>query len=227
MTTDQLLQQITRHLTENQDQAIALINTIKTHIHQHSPQKNEPIDNVIWVPHQKVSPNDYNPNSVARVEMGLLLRSITYDGYTQPIVTIYDHEKDVYVIIDGFHRYYTMKQNQELQDRCNGYLPIVVLNKNINERMAATVRHNRARGKHSVNGMANMVFQMLDNGMADDTICNELGMEPEELLRLKHITGFSKLFEDHEYRQSWVTKNQIQVKHEYLASLQLEADPVP
>lgn len=71
------------------------------------------------------------------------------------------------------------------------------------------MRHNRARGKHSVEGMANMVFNMLDNGMKDNEICNELGMEPEELLRLKHITGFSKLFKDHEYRRAWESKSQI------------------
>ena len=105
-----------------------------------------------------------------------------------------------------------MRSNKELFERCKGRLPIVVIEKQINDRMASTVRHNRARGKHSVDGMANMVFQMLENGMSDADICNELGMEAEELVRLKHITGFSKLFKDTEYNRAWVTKNQIRLK---------------
>jgi hypothetical protein len=94
-------------------------------------------------------------------------------------------------------------------------LPIVVINKDINDRMASTVRHNRARGKHSIAGMSSMVFKMLDNGWADEAICNELGMEPEELLKLKHITGFSKLFADTEYKKSWKTKRQILQEKSY------------
>lgn len=141
--------------------------------------------------------------------MKLLYTSIKHDGYTQPIVTIYDEERDKYVIVDGFHRYFTCKNNQDIQDSTGGCVPIVVIEKNINERMAATVRHNRARGAHSVSGMSNMVFNMLDNGWGDAEICNHLGMEPDELLRLKHITGFSKLFKDADYNKAWVSKHQI------------------
>ena len=168
-----------------------------------------PISNVLWMPIEKVEPNDYNPNSVAGQEMKLLYTSIKHDGYTQPIVTIYDEERDKYVIVDGFHRYFTCKNNQDIQDSTGGCVPIVVIEKNINERMAATVRHNRARGAHSVSGMSNMVFNMLDNGWGDAEICNHLGMEPDELLRLKHITGFSKLFKDADYNKAWVSKHQI------------------
>ena len=175
----------------------------------------QPVDMIHWVPIEMVSPNDYNPNSVANKEMQLLYTSIKNDGYTQPVVTIYDDELNKYVIIDGFHRYYTCKNNADIRERNHGRLPIVVLNKSINDRMASTVRHNRARGKHSVTGMSNMVFKMLDNGWEDAAICNELGMEPEELLRLKHITGFSKLFEDAEYKKAWVTKNQIKIARQY------------
>lgn len=199
----------------NHEDPIQATNEIHDLIHEHSPQNTQPINNIRWVPIDDVEPNDYNPNSVAKIEMQLLLRSIMHDGYTQPVVTIYDPEKQKYIIVDGFHRYFTMKHNQELQDQCNAHLPIVVINKDINERMAATVRHNRARGKHSVNGMANMVFKMLDNGMSDEAICNELGMEPEELLRLKHITGFSKLFADKDYKKAWITRNQVDVKRAY------------
>lgn len=173
------------------------------------------MDFVRWVDVEDVEPNDYNPNSVAGKEMDLLYTSILHDGYTQPVVTIWDDKIKKYCIIDGFHRYFTCKTNKDIRDRNNGKLPIVVLEKEINDRMASTVRHNRARGKHSVDGMSNMVFSMLDNGWGDAEICNELGMEPEELLRLKHITGFSKLFENAEYKKAWMTKRQIQIKVEH------------
>lgn len=170
-----------------------------------------PINNVQWVPLEKVEANDYNPNSVAGKEMGLLYTSIKHDGYTQPIVTVYDPKKDKYIIIDGFHRYFTCKNNKDIKESTNGCLPIVVLNKDINDRMASTVRHNRARGAHSVTGMSNMVFNMLENGWGDAEICNQLGMEPDEILRLKHITGFSKLFKDTEYNKAWMSKHQIRL----------------
>ena len=141
--------------------------------------------------------------------MKLLHTSIKHDGYTQPIVTIWDEEKKKYVIVDGFHRYFTCKNNKDIRDATEGCVPIVVIKKEINERMAATVRHNRARGSHSVSGMSNMVFNMLDNGWDGAQICNHLGMDADELLRLKHITGFSKLFKDAEYNKAWVSKHQI------------------
>ena len=174
-----------------------------------------PISQVQWVPIDMIEPNDYNPNSVAGKEMKLLYTSIKHDGYTQPIVTIWDEDKQKYVIIDGFHRYFTCKNNPDVRESTNNCLPIVVLEKTINERMAATVRHNRARGSHSITGMSNMVFSMLEEGWDDAHICNHLGMEPEELLRLKHITGFSALFKDAEYRKAWVTRSQILAKKKF------------
>ena len=185
-----------------------LRNFIHTHL---SPLKAQPIDLVRWVPIEKVEANDYNPNSVAKREMQLLYVSIEHDGYTQPVVTVYDEDRDKYVIVDGFHRYFTCKSNADILERNQGMLPVVVIDKDINDRMASTVRHNRARGKHSIDGMSEMVFDMLDNGWADEDICNEMGMEPEELLKLKHITGFSKLFADTEYNKSWMTKRQIEI----------------
>ena len=167
-----------------------------------------PINNVRWVPLEKVTPNNYNPNSVAPIEMNLLKISIIEDGYTQPVVTIHDPDNDLYVIVDGFHRYYTMKSNHEIYAKYHGLLPIVVISKSINDRMASTVRHNRARGKHSIDGMSNMVFQMLDEGWDDAVICNKLGMEPEELIKLKHVTGFSKLFQNTEYSRAWKSRSQ-------------------
>ena len=190
------------------------INKERKALHEECPIK-QPIDYVMWVPIEKVEPNGYNPNSVAAVEMELLYKSIKKDGYTQPIVTIYDKKKDKYVIVDGFHRYYVCKTKKDIFDRNMGMLPIVVIDKNISERMAATVRHNRARGEHSIDGMSNLVFKMLDEGMSDADVCNELGMEPEELLKLKHLTGFSKLFANTEYKMAWETKNQIIERMKY------------
>lgn len=173
--------------------------------------KNHPVNDVRWVPVEQVEANNYNPNSVAAKELQLLYTSISHDGYTQPVVTIYDSGRDKYVIVDGFHRYFIMKKFTDIAESTGGLLPVVVIDKPVNDRMASTIRHNRARGKHSVNGMASMVFKMLDNGWSDSAICNELGMEAEELMRLKHVTGFSKLFENMDYHKSWVTRNQIRL----------------
>lgn len=177
--------------------------------------KDQPISTVRWVPIEQIQANDYNPNSVATNEMRLLYMSILHDGYTQPVVTIYDPELEKYIIVDGFHRFLTMKMNKDIADRTGGCLPIVVIDKSINDRMASTIRHNRARGKHSVAGMSNMVFKMLENGMDDAGVCNELGLEVDELVRLKHITGFSKLFDNVEYRMAWETRRQIELKKSY------------
>ncbi|MGE3917886.1 MAG: ParB N-terminal domain-containing protein, partial [Hyphomicrobiaceae bacterium] len=144
--------------------------------------------------------------------------SIKMDGYTQPIVAIWNGEKSRYEIVDGFHRYFTAKSNPDILARNLGRVPLVVIDKPINDRMASTVRHNRARGKHSVSGMASMVFQMLDQGWDDAAICNELGMEAEELVRLKHVTGFSKLFADVAYKRAWMTRRQIEAKRDAAAA---------
>ena len=187
---------------------------IKVALHEITQNPN-PIDLVRWVPIDQIQANDYNPNSVATNEMRLLHLSIANDGYTQPVVTIYDEAIQKYVIVDGFHRYTTMRVNKDIYDLNKGLLPIVVIKKDINDRMASTVRHNRARGKHSINGMSSMVFQMLQNGWKDEAICNELGMEPDELIRLKHITGFSKLFKNVEYSRAWESEDQIKIKKEF------------
>jgi len=194
--------------------ALMALSTREIRAKQTADLSKHPVNDVRWIPIEQVEPNDYNPNSVAQIELGLLLTSIMHDGYTQPVVTIYDPDRDKYVIIDGFHRYYVMKQSTEVMESTGGLLPCVVLDKSLSERMASTVRHNRARGKHTVAGMSSLVFQMLEEGMSDAEVCNELGMGPEELLRLKHITGFSKLFEDTEYRKSWVTRSQLKVRDE-------------
>ena len=209
-----VIDQIKAELEAAPDKA-KYLRELRQAIHKLSPTKDQPVDNIRWVPIEQVHANDYNPNSVAKNEMRLLYTSIKHDGYTQPVVTVYDPESDKYVIVDGFHRYTTMRLNPDIREWTGGLLPIVVIDKPINDRMASTVRHNRARGKHSITGMANMVFAMLENGMTDEAVCKELGLEADELIRLKHVTGFSKLFENVEYRKSWETKNQIQVRKAY------------
>jgi ParB-like chromosome segregation protein Spo0J len=204
-----------RSYIENSKDKIELIEQIKDLLHELSPLKNQPVDRIKWVDIDMVQANDYNPNAVAKVEMKLLHTSIMHDGYTQPVVTIFDETINKYVIIDGFHRYTICKSYDDVKIRNFGMLPIVVLNKDINDRMASTIRHNRARGKHSIKGMSNIVFEMLDNGWNDVDICNELGMEVEELIRLKHITGFSKLFENTEYKKAWEHKKQLLIKKQY------------
>lgn len=204
------------------DNKIDFVNNLRQTIHEISLIQ-QPIDIVMWVDINKVEPNDYNPNSVAKTEMSLLYKSIFFDGYTQPIVTIYDPDKDKYVIVDGFHRYFVAKTQEDILERNYGTVPIVVISKDINDRMSSTIRHNRARGEHSVGGMSNMVFKMLENGWTDAEICNNLGMEAEEILKLKHITGFSKLFQDTEYRRAWESKKQLRLRKEYENNTELTA----
>ena len=198
---------------DGDEEKIEAHNFIQQRLLALSPLHDQPVSGVLWVPLEKVEANDYNPNAVASREMQLLRVSISHDGYTQPIVTIFDEARDVYVIVDGFHRFFVMQHDETLQQRTRGRVPVVVIDKSINDRMASTVRHNRARGKHSVDGMSNMVFKMLDNGWQDADICNELGMEAEELVRLKHITGFSKLFADVEFKRAGVARTQIRIAH--------------
>lgn len=176
---------------------------------------NDPVSNVQWVPIERVEANDYNPNVVMRNELALLYLSIREDGYTQPIVTYYDVSKDTYIIVDGYHRYLVMKYHQDIYDAHNGLLPIVVIAKDLAQRMASTIRHNRARGKHQLTGMANIVFALLDAGWSDAEICQRIGLEVDELVRLKYVTGFAKLFEDVEYGRAWETRRMIALRRDY------------
>ena len=189
------------------------IEDIRAWLHERSPHKDTPVDYVRWVPTEKVSANNYNPNSVAGPEMALLKRSVMADRYTQPGVVAPDGDR--FVVVDGFHRYLLCRDDPDIRAMNSGMLPVVVLKTGLAGRMAATVRHNRARGRHSVGGMSELVYNMLQDGMSDAEVCNELGMEPEELLRLKHITGFSKLFEDVEYRKEWQSRSQVRLRLDY------------
>lgn len=162
-----------------------------------------PVYNVRAVPVEKIRANDYNPNRVAPPEMRLLEISIWEDGYTQPIVCFYDPRKDEYIVVDGFHRYSVMKTSQRIYERERGLLPVVVIDKELGERMASTIRHNRARGSHSVDLMSNIVAELFEMGKSDAWICRNIGMSADELLRLKQITGIAALFKDEEYSKSW------------------------
>lgn len=205
------IQQLISQLPSDPAQRIEAIERLKDALHAASPIQ-QPVDRVRWVPIEQVTPNDYNPNRVAKVEMRLLLVSIWQDGYTQPIVTIYDPERAVYVIVDGFHRYWTARNSPEVLERNHGRVPIVVIEKPIADRMASTVRHNRARGKHQIKGMGSMVYALLQQGWDDARICNELGMEPEELSKLKHLTGFAAFFAGRGYNPAYDTHNQLNAR---------------
>lgn len=157
-----------------------------------------PVYNVIPVKLEDIQANSYNPNSVATPEMKLLYQSIKEDGYTMPIVC-YKLENGKYEIVDGFHRYTIMKLHKDIYDREGGCLPVVVIDKDISNRMASTIRHNRARGSHSIELMSNIVAELVQAGMSDAWILKNIGMDAEELLRLKQITGLVALFKDKEF----------------------------
>lgn len=161
-----------------------------------------PVYNVLSVPIEDIQANSYNPNSVAPPEMKLLYKSILEDGYTMPIVC-YRLDNGKYEIVDGFHRYTIMKTHKDIYERENGRLPIVVIEKDISNRMASTIRHNRARGSHSIELMSNIVKELVDSGMSDAWILKNIGMDAEELLRLKQVTGLASLFKDREFSKSW------------------------
>lgn len=187
------------------DARVDAINTIREALHSVSPFKSEPVDFVKWVKSPLVHANDYNPNSVAPPEMALLHRSIQADGYTQPIVSMTD-EAGGFEVIDGFHRHRVGKECEDIQSRVHGYLPLVEIRQSQvdkNDRMASTIRHNRARGEHRVESMADIVIELKRRFWSDEKIAKELGMEPDEVLRLTQVTGLAGLFQDREFSEAW------------------------
>lgn len=155
------------------------------------------------VPIEQIEPNTYNPNAVAPPEMRLLYESIREDGYTMPIVCYYDAGRDLYVIVDGFHRYRIMREHPDIYEREEGKLPVVVIDKPLSNRMASTIRHNRARGSHDVDLMSNIVKELHEIGRTDAWIARHLGMDQDEILRLKQLTGLMSLFKDVSFGQAW------------------------
>lgn len=161
-----------------------------------------PVYNVRAVPIEKIHANSYNPNSVAPPEMELLYKSIKEDGYTMPIVCYYIADNDTYEIVDGFHRYTTMLRHRDIYEREGGMMPVVVIEKDISNRMASTIRHNRARGSHSIELMSNIVSELTKSGMSDAWILKNIGMDADELLRLKQLSGLAELFKNKPYTET-------------------------
>ena len=177
-----------------------------------------PVSRVRWVPRTKVVANSWNPNSVAVNEMRLLKTSVMADGYTQPIVTVRDESRDTWIVVDGFHRNVTGQDLDVIAKWTDGYLPVVELTEtSIADLMASTVRHNRARGKHSVAGMSSLVLQMLDEGHTEDEVMAELGLTVDEITRYKYTSGFAKLFESAVYKRGWMTRRQIALRKQWMA----------
>ena len=161
-----------------------------------------PVYSVKRVPIDKIRANSYNPNSVAPPEMKLLETSIWEDGYTMPVVAYYIPEEDIYEIVDGYHRYTTLKTSARIFEREEGHLPVSVIEKEIGDRMASTIRHNRARGNHSIELMSNIVGELVESGMSDAWIIKHIGMDKDELLRLKQVTGLAALFINTEFSKA-------------------------
>lgn len=194
------------------DEKVEAINKIKLALHEISPFNSEPVDCVLWVKNSTVHANDYNPNSVAPPEMELLRLSISADGYTQPIVSMLEDGGQTREVIDGFHRNRVGKECEDIQKRVHGYLPVVTINfdrTNINDRVASTIRHNRARGKHKVDSMSEIVVDLRKRNWSPDKISRELGMDQDEVLRLTQISGLIELFKDKDFSQAWTaTENE-------------------
>lgn len=186
------------------DEAIEVINTIKIELHSVSPFVNEPVDCVLWVRNDAVQANDYNPNKVAPPEMKLLEHSIQEDGYTQPVVTwLAEYQREV---VDGFHRSLIGKESRIVLERTFGYLPVTTIRSDRTDRgdrIAATIRHNRARGKHLVSEMSDIVTELAKRNWSDNKIGKELGMEPDEVLRLRQIGGLAEMFADEDFSEAW------------------------
>ena len=186
------------------DEKVEKINEIKRALHEISPFKREPVDCVIWVKGDSVTANNYNPNSVAKPEFKLLEISILEDGYTQPIVTWM--EDDRREVIDGFHRNLVGKSSPKISSRIMGYLPVVTANQDRTDkgdRIAATIRHNRARGKHKIDAMSDIVLELKRRNWSDKKIGEQLGMDQDEVLRLAQITGLAEMFADREFSEVW------------------------
>lgn len=185
-------------------ETVDALNDIRHQLHQLSPFKHEPVDLVQWVPIDQIAANDYNPNAVAPPEMKLLTLSISEDGYTQPIVG-WDTGNHIEVI-DGFHRNRVGRETDHITERLYGYLPIVVANTDRTDRgdrIAATIRHNRARGKHQIGAMADIVLELKRRNWSDNKVGKHLGMEPDEVLRLSQITGLAEMFANREFSEAW------------------------
>ncbi|HFV9242575.1 hypothetical protein GIJ63_06575 [Enterobacter bugandensis] len=191
-----------------EEDRINAINAFRQVIHQHSPFREQPVDCVLWVKQDRLTANDYNPNNVAPPEKRLLTKSLELDGFTQPIV-VTESDPQHYEIVDGFHRHEIGSTRAALKRQLKGYLPVTCLRRerqDKHDRMAATIRHNRARGRHQINAMAEIVRELAQLGWNEQKIGKELGMDSDEVLRLKQINGLLELFADRRYSEAWTVK---------------------
>lgn len=186
------------------DRKIEAINQARQILHEVSPLKHHPVDCVLWQKSENVEGNEYNPNAVAPPEMRLLIRSIEEDGYTMPIVSFPD--TGIIRIVDGFHRRKAERTSTRIHESTLGYIPLSTIRpekQEVSDRMASTIRHNRARGTHSVDLMVNIVAELTEAGMGNDWIMKNIGMDADELLRLKQISGLAALFKNGTYSRAW------------------------
>ncbi|HDC4636606.1 TPA: ParB-like nuclease domain-containing protein [Enterobacter cloacae] len=191
-----------------EDKRIEAINAFRQAIHENSPFREQPVDCVLWIKQGEITANDYNPNNVAPPEKRLLCKSLEMDGFTQPIV-VTESEARHYEIVDGFHRHEIGSNRAVLKRQLKGYLPVTCLRKERQkkfDRIAATIRHNRARGRHQINAMSDIVRELVQLGWDDERISQELGMDSDEVLRLKQINGLLELFADRRYSEAWTVK---------------------
>lgn len=206
-------QQMIEHMTAwlatlPEAERIEAINKFRIALHRESPFKTQPVDCVLWIKQEDIAPNDYNPNNVAPPEKKLLLKSLETDGFTQPIVVHGPHGQK-YEIVDGFHRHLLVKSKAALKSKLKGYLPVSILQGDTNEvsgRMASTIRHNRARGRHQINAMSEIVRELTQLGWTDEKIGEELGMDADEALRLRQINGLLDMFGDRRFSEAWTVK---------------------
>jgi ParB-like chromosome segregation protein Spo0J len=191
-----------------EEERIDAINAFREAIHKNSPFRDQPIDCVKWIKQDDITANDYNPNTVAPPEKRLLSRSLEVDGFTQPIV-VTESEPQHYEIVDGYHRHEIGTNRAVLKRQLKGYLPVTCLRRDRqdkHDRMAATIRHNRARGRHQINAMSEIVRELVQLGWDNEKIGKELGMDSDEVLRLKQINGLLELFADRRYSEAWTVK---------------------
>lgn len=212
MDKETLVSDVTKLLEQlgkfNDDDRMDVINCIREALHEYSPMKENPVDCVLWVKQDDVHANAYNPNAVAPPEMTLLQKSIEEDGMTQPVVSWKDENGQI-EIVDSFHRY-KIAQSKTMHKRLQGRLPITIVNQNktaLADRMASTIRHNRARGEHSTELMQHIVSELVQAGMSDKWIMQHIGMDADELLRLKQLTGLAALFRHGEFSRAWVAED--------------------
>lgn len=197
------------------DEQVHLLNHARLAMHKAGPFSGEPVDCVQWVRHDAIEANDYNPNSVAPPEMELLRLSIVADGYTQPIVA-WNHD-NTFTVVDGFHRNRVGREVEEVRQRVHGYLPLSIINadrQDREDRIASTIRHNRARGKHAVGAMSDIVVELKRRNWSDSKIGKELGMDPDEVLRLSQISGLAEMFQDREFSEAWEAADPFAINEE-------------